>query len=748
MRAVKRTSALAPSARTVDSSCCLISPQVLSLLACMPRPLPFLAGMLRPVIFLLCSLLWSAVFATGTSPSLTSIDAIRRMSREQAAEAVPARIAGTCIYTANDEFFLHDGTHGIWVSSLTSRAKGMLQDTSPLRDLAVGVTLEVNGLTDPGSYARQVLPTFIRVTGHAPLPPPVRISAEQLVAGNEDGQLVELEGVVQDVQVLADRTVCSLMAKGVNCWIAFSGPARNNLPPLVDARVRAVGAFAPDFNNRSEAVLPKIICSHSGSIQIIKPPPADPFDSPSVRLNELRGFSPDVTLFHRKVTSGIITFVRPGEFFMLRDGNTCVRVASDAVHLQTGWKVDVTAFIDTSQHLTALKNGMVRKTGDASPPPPAVVSAMDLIKSASWQMAKSHSPSDLNGHTVTLRGRIRQVDGSSAQSPVTIWIESDNILFPANLPNGMRIAQDRADTWQVGALVDVTACCELAFRGKPDPLGLYEPMGLHAWLASAEDLSVIQPAPWWNTRRLSIALSGTAITALIAFGGIAMLRRQVKQQVAILSRELETKAVATERERMARDLHDTLEQQLTGVAMQLESLAKHPDSHPPGFSSRIDLASRMVRHSREEARRSVWDLRNRVLETHGLPVALQSLAESAAIDGGPKVEVQISGSPTCLEPATEYQLLRMAQEALANALKHAHASRILIHLSTTALQCKLVIEDDGVGLGTQVASPPGPPHFGWIGMHERASKIGATLDIVSPPAGGCTVTIQVPLSIE
>lgn len=732
----------------VCGRCGLISALPLPLVALMPRSLPLLAGLLHLLGFVLSSLAWSGLVLAGTSPPLSSIDEIRRLSREQAAAGLPVRISGTCIYTSNGECFIHDGNHGIWVSSLTSRSKGLMQDSSALKDLAVGSSLEVEGLTDPGSYARQVLPTVIRVTGQAPLPSPIRISAEQLVAGNEDGQFVEVEGVVQDVQVLADRTVCSFMAKGVSCWIALYGPAKDNLPRLADARVLVVGAFAPDFNNRSEAVLPKIICSHPGCIQIIKPPPEDPFDAPPVRLNELRGFSPDVSLFHRKVTSGIITFVRPGEFFILRDGKTCVRVASDLVDLQPGWNVDVAAFIDTSQHLSALKNGMVRKTGHETPPPPARVSAMDLMRSASWQAARNLESSDLNGHTVTLRGKIRQIDGSSSASPVTVWIESDNMLFPANLPHGTRISPHLADLWQVGAWVEITACFELDFRGKPDPLGLYEPMGLHAWLASADNLSVIQSAPWWNTRRLTIALSGTAITAVLAFGGIAILRRQVKRQVAILSRELETKAVATERERMARDLHDTLEQQLTGVAMQLEGLAKHPESHPPGFSSRIDLASRMVRHSREEARRSVWDLRNRVLETHGLPVALQSLAESAAIDGGPKVEVQIAGTSTHLEAAAEYQLLRMAQEALANALKHAHAHRILIRLSTTSDRCCLVIEDDGVGFGSQVANPPGPPHFGWIGMQERASKIGATLDIISPPSGGCTVTIQMPLPIE
>lgn len=479
--------------------------------------------------------------------------------------------------------------------------------------------------------------------------------------------------------------------------------------------------------------------------EIIKPPPADPFDSPRVALNDLRSFSPDGALFHRKVTSGIVTFVRPGEFFYLRDGHTCVRVSSTAGDLQPGWKVDVAGFIDISQHLAALKNGIVRKTGEASLPPPESASAAELLRSASWQAHSQPNPSDFNGHTVTLRGIIRRVDQSSPQRPLAVWLEADNIVFPANLPQNVMIPRQTADAWQVGAQAMITACCELEFRGKPDPLGLYDPIGFHFWMSSPDDLQILQPAPWWTPRRLTIALTGTALLALISFGVVAMLRRQVKQKVAIISRELEARAVISERERMARDLHDTLEQQLTGVAMQLESLAKSPHAQSPGISDRLTLAGRMLQHSREEARRSVWDLRNRILENHGFAAALESLAASAAIDGGPVVTTTITGSRSHLPSALTYQLLRMAQEALANALKHSAAANIHITLEMTADHYLLTIRDDGRGFDAKLVDPPNPPHFGLIGMRERASKIGADLTISSQPGHGCTVTVRLPI---
>jgi signal transduction histidine kinase len=695
-------------------------------------------------------MLLALAFGVGLKPAcgevLREIDAIRHLVGQPAVFGTAVEISGTCIYEANGEFFLHDGSHGIWVSTLTAKSKGLLEDGSGLDGLEVGSALEVKGITDPGGYAVQVLPISIRRTEEGTLPPPLRITAEQLVAGNEDGQRVVIEGVVQEVRVLEDRTVLSMIVEGMPCWIGLHGRAAVDLPPLVDARIAATGAFAPDFNNRSQAVLPKVIISAPDSIRILKPPPADPFEAEPVSLLRLRAFSPEVTLFHRTVTSGIVTFVRPGEFFFLREGDITVRVSSSSTDIRPGWEVKVAGFIDLTSHLAALKNGIVRKTGESHPPPPEPVSAHELLVSASWREFASAHKADLSGHTVTLRGQIRRIDRHSPELPVAVWIESDSVLFPVHLPPDVSLDAKRSQLWQVGAEASITGACELEFPGAPDPLGLYNPRGFHLWLASTDDLEILRAAPWWTTRRLTIALLGTALAALAAFGGVAVLRRQVKKQVSILSHELETKAVATERERMARDLHDTLEQQLTGVAMQLESIAKHPASHEPGVSRRLDLAGRMIRHSREEARRSVWDLRNRVLETHGLPAALQSLAESAAIDGGPEVHVDISGTPLPLESNIGYQLLRMAQEALGNALKHARAASIRISLEMSSERYLLVVRDDGVGFDVSLADPHAAPRFGLIGMRERASKIGASLEIISQPGSGCAVSITLPVS--
>jgi signal transduction histidine kinase len=149
----------------------------------------------------------------------------------------------------------------------------------------------------------------------------------------------------------------------------------------------------------------------------------------------------------------------------------------------------------------------------------------------------------------------------------------------------------------------------------------------------------------------------------------------------------------------------------------------------------------MLRHTRVEARRSVWDLRTKVLEIQGLGTALRSMAAGASSDEGPSLVLEIAEFTRPLPPGSDFHLLRIAQEALANAIKHSAAREVLISLHESPDAIILTIRDDGRGF------TPAPPdalvtsHFGILGMHERVEKIGASLDIQSSPGHGCVVTV-------
>ena len=294
-----------------------------------------------------------------------------------------------------------------------------------------------------------------------------------------------------------------------------------------------------------------------------------------------------------------------------------------------------------------------------------------------------------------------------------------------------------------GDKISLTGICELTTTHALPRISWVDGFRLH--LAESDAVHLITPAPWWNTQRLFVALAVTSAVALLGLLGTWMLRRQVNKQLAIISDSLRTEAVGKERDRMARELHDTLEQQLSGVALQLDGLDDAIKANPGTAAKILTLARHMLRYTRLEARRSVWDLRSKVLEKQGLVAALQNMAESTT---GVKIELQVQGEKVKLPAAVEFHLFRIAQEALANAVKHSRASVITIELEYGAESFRLTVRDNGCGFDLQATEKIPGSHFGLMGMRERAAKMGGELNLQTAPQKGCCLSVTVPKTLK
>jgi len=213
--------------------------------------------------------------------------------------------------------------------------------------------------------------------------------------------------------------------------------------------------------------------------------------------------------------------------------------------------------------------------------------------------------------------------------------------------------------------------------------------------------------------------------------------------------ELRYDAVLSERGRIAREIHDTLAQGLVGISVQLELVNRLLASSVDSARTQLDHARSLVRDSLTEARSSIWDLRSQAAETEGFATRLGRMAVSATENAVPKIRVKskVSGTYRPLAPKTEAELLRIAQEAVTNAVRHAKPSHIAIELRFSARDLEMMVKDDGCGFNGQPhAQSSGPEgHFGLTGMRERAAEIGGTLEIESTPGEGTRVTASVPL---
>jgi signal transduction histidine kinase len=228
-----------------------------------------------------------------------------------------------------------------------------------------------------------------------------------------------------------------------------------------------------------------------------------------------------------------------------------------------------------------------------------------------------------------------------------------------------------------------------------------------------------------------------------------MMAENTGLQAQLLTQAREAGA-GDERQRMAREIHDTLAQGLTGIITQLE--AAQQTTHEAERERRIDNSKRLARDSLAEARRSVQALRPQALEDSRLPDALaEEVARWTATSGVP-AEVAATGDPRALYPEVEVTLLRVAQEALANVAKHAAAAHAWVTLSYMEDVVTLDVRDDGSGFAPLGESSGGGGGtggtagggFGLIAMRQRVNRLAGQLEIESEPGVGTAVSASLP----
>jgi PAS domain S-box-containing protein len=205
-----------------------------------------------------------------------------------------------------------------------------------------------------------------------------------------------------------------------------------------------------------------------------------------------------------------------------------------------------------------------------------------------------------------------------------------------------------------------------------------------------------------------------------------------------LAEQEQQSAVLAERNRMAREIHDTLAQGFTGILVQLQVAEEFLDESRTDTLLHLTRARTLARDSLAEARRSVWALRPQALEKTDLAGALARLADQCKANTGIETKFALHGAPRPLSAEIEENLLRIGQEALTNAAKHSCASTIDVELAYENGQVRLTVKDNGQGF--ELEQDGAPKGFGLISLRERAERIGAALDVDSQPGAGTSVS--------
>jgi signal transduction histidine kinase len=388
--------------------------------------------------------------------------------------------------------------------------------------------------------------------------------------------------------------------------------------------------------------------------------------------------------------------------------------------MQVGDEIEVRGLPEMGESAPVLADAVFHPIDHVAPPV-----AVKLALDSPWEQ---YDGARVTTEAVLLERQF-QSDG------IRLLLRSGEHLFEAVLH---ALQAERLPPVSINSQARISGVCRLRSGG------LWSvPQSFRMLLQSAQDIVVMQAPSWWSLRHIMWVLSIAAGALLTVLIWAAVLGKRLRNQVVGIRQEPQNWAVLEERNRIARELHDTLEQELTAITMQLDLVADCFQHRPRAAQQALDTARSMSRHCMVEARRSVWDLRCHLLEHGDLASALERVVEPLVPQNDTRVDVRVDGRPVRLHASIEMNLLRIGQEAVANAIKHSLARNIAVELRYAPDSVRLEITDDGHGFIPD-ETPAG--HFGLLDMRERAQCMDSWLYVESEPGMGTSISVEVPIT--
>lgn len=694
------------------------------------------------IVRLFCAAYFAAMATRATAAAtLTNAAAVLALPDEQAASALPVRVEG--IVTAaetnwNGRFFVQDSSAGVFVVNLNKQQP------------KVGDRVEVTGVTRAGGYAPCIAKPHWRKLGSAPLPEARRVPIDQLMSGAADSQRLEVSGVIRSATEGASRLGIELVSGGYRLR-AFS-PIPPHLDPqsLIGARVRLQGTAAAGYNAPlRHFVTITLFVPQLSDFVIEEPAPAHPFAQPLTPLNGIAQYPRTRSPGNQVHVKGVATFQRNGQDLFLQDASGGLQVKTKTtLAVAPGTVVDAVGFPAVENFLPVLEDALIQPSDE-----PHVRLEPRKVSTAEVQKGLHHAD------YVTLEGRLidrltkgisRHNSGKTTQT--ALILQSSNFMFVAERDTTR--ANDVLDSIPIGSLVEASgiAFLDSGENGKAKSLQLILP-GSHT-------VRVLERPSWFTPQHLVVTLAGALAVLLVTIGWSVMVSKQnsvleervrertTELKVEMTARkesELQFRAVLTERTRLAQELHDTLDQTMTGIALQLALVSDFFQSSPSEASHHLKLARSLMRQGQTDVRQSVWGLRCRANEEFNLVNAMVINARQIAGCAGLKIQVDTSSETQPLSEVVEEDLLRIAQEAVTNIVKHAEAKSVHVSLEFREREVVLQIKDDGKGFYPETCAGPKDGHFGLLGIRERAQRLGGSVVIASAPGEGARIRVEIPI---
>lgn len=685
---------------------------------------------------------------------ITSILHIRNLSPEEAGQGLDVLIEAQVVRVDPhmNHFFIFDGKHGIFVG-------GNAKDRSVVKSLESGDVVRVEGITTAGAFMPDIDASEVVVLENRPLPEPILFYNIDFVSTTSDckwglirGRLLSMTISPEKTSILLDLT--DVDSEEYQVQLPYSESSEKRLNELM-FRFVELRAVCGTVANENRQMIGRIFYAHSGDEFSLA---GDEWKLNTLEKKQIHELMRYNVSFNRPFqTRGVVLYADKREMF-LRGEKACLKVASnEPVQFGPGDDVSLTGFIWLQPVSPAFRAAHMELIGKETYPEPVSLDLSEAIDPL------------LNYNLVQLDAELIEVqkgytDGG-AEAQYTMRCRSKGEFFEARLPRGIEPGVKLLS----GAQVKLMGICNMQRKSEEERNLIIS--GFWIQLRGLDDIQILRAAPWWTKTRLFMLSGSILIIAVGSMVWIISLRRTVEHQTGIIAEKVERESIHEERQRIARDLHDNLEQGISGAIYQLGSCQRLHDrtveraseelqivldekgADDPRKSIKtmwgdlsdnlalskdaVDRVERILRHCSEQSRSTILELRGGLLEKMDFISAVEISLEKLEQEYEVRNELEVVGEPRSLTPTAGRHILLFIKEAALNAARYSKTKPCKVTLDYSNGGLMVAIADHGCGFDVDRALQSG--RLGLKGMKERITLLHGKMLIDSTMGKGTLV---------
>ena len=601
--------------------------------------------------------------------------------------------------------------------------------------LQAGDRIRARGRTRQYDFGQVVaLCESLEIIGHDPTPEPVPVSIGELSSGRFDCRYVKLRGTLReafDDEVDGAYTYLVLSCEGKLLYAP--APRFKVGDGMIGAEIEIVGIYDPKSVGGRRYMGPIVSVFNIDSIRLLKTSDEDAFNVPIIDETQNIGPMEIQALGKRRALGTVLAAWRPNNILISTErGRPIFATIANQQLPASGTSVEVAGLPETDLFSLTLSRAVWRPSKIA---PDAPKKPMDMNFNILF------GKPDANRRVMPyFNGVLVRVNGD-----VVGFESAEGHLAEISISDGKRIltvdtsmVPHAADSISVGCRIEATGVCVLE-TDNWRPSALFPPAsGYRIVVRSPDEVRIVARPPWWTPGRLFMVI-GILVAAL----AMLLLKMALKRHFDAIITKARINARVGERTRLAVELHDSIAQNLTGVAMEIRSAKRAKTADPRGMDRHLDLAAATLDSCRSELRNCIWDLRSLTLDEAMIDEAIRRTLHQHL--SGARLEVRFHVPRRLLPDSTLHAILRIVRELTINAVRHGGTDDIKVTGCIDGGRLLFSVRDNGCGFDPERALGMRDGHFGLQGIRERIETLEGDIEIESATGRGTKVSISIPL---